>query len=209
MKYSLFKKKLRKCPYFTSAIFKGLSVSEKTLYNQMDKWVRSGDVIKLRKGLFTLNDEERKVGLSKKLIANILYPPSYISLEYALSFYGMIPEAVFALTSVSTKKTQKFSNPFGDFLYRNIKREAFFGFRIAKDEFGVVFLIATPEKALLDYFYFNIPAASRLDETFFDESLRLQNTDQLDFRRMMQIAKKMKRKKLITAVRILTAWAKK
>jgi len=209
MKYLSFKKKLQGYPYFTTAIFGALAGSEKTLYNQVNKWVKEGKVVRLRKGLFTLNDDERRVGISKKLIANILYSPSYISLEYALSHYGMIPEAVYAVTSLSTKKTQKFSNRFGEFLYRNIKRDAFFGFEALKDEFGFDCLIASPEKALMDYLYLNVEAASEFDESFIEESLRLQNIERLDFRKMTKFAEKMKSKKLLKFVRTLKGWVKK
>lgn len=210
MKYKLFKKKLQEYPYFTSAIFYSLAgKAEKTLYNQLDKWVKAGDVVKLRRGLFTLSDNERKVGLSKKLTANVLYPNSYISLEFALSYYGMIPEAVFTITSVSTQKTKKFTNAFGEFLYKNIKKNAFFGFQTVKDEFGVDCLIATPEKALLDHFYFNVPASLKIDGSFFEDSLRLQNTEQLDMKKMRSFAKKMNNQKSLKIVEQLTEWIKK
>ncbi len=76
MKYKLFKKELQKYPYFTSAIYNALAGSKKTLYNQMDKWVKTGDVIRLKKGLFTLNDSDRSVGLSEELLTSALGHPN-------------------------------------------------------------------------------------------------------------------------------------
>lgn len=208
MKLDNFKKRLRGYPYFTSAIFSALPGSEKTLYNQMDRWVKAGYVVRLRRGLYTLNSDDRRAGLSLRLIANILYSPSYVSLEFALSHYGMIPEAVFAVTSVTTRKTQEFTNPFGRFIYRSIREAAFFGFEAARDEFGNDSLIAVPEKALLDYLYFNAPPGGRIDETFFDDSMRLQNAEQLDLDSMEEMAKRMGASKLDEAVSALKRWVK-
>lgn len=203
MKYKLFKKKMQGRPYFTSAIFKALATNEKTVHNQIVSWIKNGDVVKLRRGFFTLSDQERKVGLSKKLIANTIYSPSYISLEFALSFYGMIPEAVFSVTSVTTKKTQKFTNTFGEFLYKSIKKEFFFGFQTTKDEFGFDCFLATPEKALLDYLYFNVSANTKINNNFFGESLRLQNLELLDLEKIQKMAKKIGSTKINKMVTIL------
>jgi predicted transcriptional regulator of viral defense system len=87
-------------------------------------------------------------------IANKIYNPSYISLEAALSYYGFIPEAVFAMTSVSTRKTKTFSTIYGDMIYKHMSPKYFFGYDI--EEFtGFRFKIATPEKAVLDFLYLN------------------------------------------------------
>lgn len=209
MKNTLFKKKLANYPYFTSAIYPALGTSKKTLYNQVDKWTKTGEVIRLRKGLFTLNNEDRRIGLSRRLIANVLYSPSYVSLESALSFYGMIPDAVFTTTSVTSKKTQRFKNAFGEFTYRSIKKNAFFGFVVVKDEFGSDCFIATPEKALLDFIYLNVSAKTKIDSSFFDGSMRLQNAEHLNIKKMMKMAKQMESKKLEATIKKLIEWRKK
>lgn len=209
MIYRDFKNAICSYPYFTSAIFGGLTASPRVLQNQVNKWVLRGDLIKLRRGLYTLNPNERKVGLSKKLLANVLYSPSYISLEYALSFYDMIPEGVYAITSISARKTSEFTNELGVFIYKSIKTDAFFGFTSQKDEFGYNCLIATPEKALLDYFYFNVPAAQKIKEDFFDESMRLQNISQIDLKKLKDYAQEMNVKKILKIVEVLEKWLEK
>ncbi|MEK7257595.1 MAG: hypothetical protein AAB316_22760, partial [Bacteroidota bacterium] len=88
------------------------------------------------------------------LIANSIYAPSYISLESALNFYGLIPEGVFAITSVSTRKTQDFQTPVGHFFYRSHAPSLHFGYSLAQTG-NRRFKIATPEKAVLDYLYFH------------------------------------------------------
>ena len=108
-------------------------------------------IIKLKRGFYVLNENDRKVTPSRFYIANRLYGPSYISMESALSFYGFIPEQVSALTSVTTKKTLRIRNDSGDFLYQHIKPETFRGFKAAKDNTGFDFFIAVPEKAIVDF----------------------------------------------------------
>lgn len=88
------------------------------------------------------------------LIANKIYSPSYISLEMAFSYYSLIPEAVYGITSVTSNKTNNFETDFGKFIYRHIKSELMFGYKLIKYE-NHNFRIAEIEKAILDYFYLN------------------------------------------------------
>jgi len=85
-------------------------------------------------------------------ISNCLYRPSYVSLESALSYYSLIPEAVYSQQAITTRKTTTYETPVGSFNYRSIKPELFFGYEILhKDKLPV--MIAEAEKALLDYLY--------------------------------------------------------
>jgi len=111
--------------------------------------LRSGLFVKLRNGFYIVKQSY----VSNFFIANRLYQPSYVSLNTALSHYGIIPEVVYTTTSVTTKITREYETPKGDFSYRRIKKEAFTGYGlqiIHKDKV----LIAEPEKALADYLYF-------------------------------------------------------
>lgn len=208
MKYKDFKKKLSKYPYFTSAIYGTLASSPQLIHNQVNSWVKNGEVVKLKRGLYTLNDEDRKVGLSKGFLANLLYSPSYISLEFALAYYDLIPEAVYSVTSLTTKKTQEFSNMYGRFYYRNIKKTAFTGFVSEKDEFGFDFLIALPEKAIVDYLYYNVSARLKLEDSYFLESMRLQNYENLNISRLREFAAKMDSRKMTGIIEALCSFVK-
>lgn len=209
MKLQELKAKMKGFPYVTGAFFSNLGPSHKTINNQLVKWVKDGQILRLRKGLYSLNDDDRKAGLSKMLVANALYYPSYVSLEYALSYWGMIPEAVFSVTSITPKKTQTFTNNFGEFIFKSVKPSAFFGFLSTKDEFDYEVLIATPEKALIDFFYLKTPAELRIDDTYFEESLRLQNVDQLDTKKMEQMVKKLGSAKLKKIIAAFSSWKEK
>ncbi len=105
--------------------------------------------VKIRNGLYTLVDSPA----NRYLIANRLYEPSYISFDTGLSFYGLIPETIYTVTSATTKTTREFRAENVRFVYHKIKKELFTGYKAMKYLDGTI-LIAEPEKALADYLYF-------------------------------------------------------
>lgn len=111
--------------------------------------LKSGLFIKLKNGLYAL-----KIRPPSELeIANRIYSPSYVSLEYALMFYDIIPETVYTVTSVTTKGTREFVINNVSYTYSRIKRNAFTGY-LRKSVEGNIVLIAEAEKAFVDYLYF-------------------------------------------------------
>jgi predicted transcriptional regulator of viral defense system len=150
----------------------------KSIRQNLYNWQKKGKIIKLRRNLYLIAQKD----IDLMLVANKLYEPSYISLEYGLSFYGLIPEVAFQVTSITTRKTKQFKNKLGSFIYKHIKKELYFGFRYSE---GI--LIAEPEKCLLDYFYLN---SERLRfETNYLRELRLQNLDKLDVKKLKKYSK--------------------
>lgn len=105
--------------------------------------------LKIRNGLYALRLEPPQ----EEAIANRLYAPSYISFEYALARYGIIPESVYAVTSATTRITREFIVDSKSFTYSHIKKQAYRGYRTEKIG-GITVFIAEPEKALVDYLYF-------------------------------------------------------
>lgn len=101
------------------------------------------------------------------LIANRIYSPSYISFESALSFYSLIPEGVYTITSATTLKTKSFSTGSAKFVFRHIRPELMFGYKLMKVQ-GQHYKIAEPEKVILDYLYLN----ATLKEVHDFESIR-------------------------------------
>ncbi len=113
--------------------------------------LRKGIIIRIKKGLYIFGEPYRRRPYSKELLANLIYGPSYISLEYALQYYGLIPERVEAITSVTSGRSRNFTTPAGLFTYRRIPVYALSaGFDRVESKDGTAFLIATPEKALAD-----------------------------------------------------------
>ena len=124
-------------------------ISPKTGSVFISRNLKSGLFLKLRNNFYMLKDSQPPL----YAIANKLYRPSYISLESALSHYGIIPEVVYTVTSVTAKPTREFKTPKSVFSYQRIKKSVFAGYSPVAIE-GSVVLLAEPEKALADYLYF-------------------------------------------------------
>jgi hypothetical protein len=135
--------------------------------SQLSLWVKKGHLIRLKKGLYAFSRDKEK--LRGEGIAFLLCQPSYLSLETALAWYGFIPEIVYAYTSITARITRTFENACGRFIYRHVKSELFWGYVPMKTDHGP-YLLAEPEKALLDYFYLNLARINN-EEDF--ENLRL------------------------------------
>jgi predicted transcriptional regulator of viral defense system len=191
MKYIEFKNKYQNVPVINVSNLEGLKSSGFSLRDNINKWVKKGYLYRLKNNLYALNDNDRKAGLSRIFIANCLYSPSYVSLEYALFHYGMIPEMVYELTSVSTAKTTVFKNYFGVFSYSTIKKELFFGFVSERDEYGMPVIIANPEKALLDFIYLRFYRRNgQMTIRDFIDKNRIQNFKTLDRKKYQEYMKK-------------------
>ena len=112
---------------------------------------KDGEIIRLKKGLFVVTPKVHLQTLSKELIANHLYGPSYVSCETALSFYGLIPERVYMTKSMTMKRSKSYQTSMGNFEYISINEDYFaIGIRQEIVENKFAFMIATPEKALCD-----------------------------------------------------------
>lgn len=107
-------------------------------------------IIRLKRGLYVVAPNVSRVALSTELIANHLYAPSYVSMQTALRYYGLIPEAVYTTQSMTLKHSRSFDTPVGRFEYKNMAREAFSIGVTSVNMQSYAFLMATPEKALCD-----------------------------------------------------------
>ena len=129
-------------------------------------------------------------------MANRLARPSYISLQSALSYYGLIPEHVASVTSVTTGRPHTLSNEFGRFLYRHIKTDFFFGFQDWQLSQTQSAFLATPEKAILDLLYLT----PNSDDEAYIRELRLQNLEVIDSERLRQFIARANQPKLMRAL---------
>ncbi|MBN1224747.1 MAG: hypothetical protein JXB23_15985 [Candidatus Aminicenantes bacterium] len=113
--------------------------------------IKKGIIIRIKKGLYIFGDQYRRHPYSKELLANLIYGPSYVSLEYALNYYGFIPERSEALTSVTIGRSRKFRTPVGLFIYRQIPLRPYqTGMTRVEEDNEQAYIIASPEKALAD-----------------------------------------------------------
>lgn len=154
---------------------------------RLNEWQDKGYIKKLRRGYYMFTDTQ----LNEEtlfLIANKLYAPSYVSLEMALSYFDLIPEGVYSVTSATSKKTEKFKTPIGEFSYRNLKPQLLFGYslqQVGKQQYK----LAEMEKAVLDYLYFNPKSTQKADlqEWRFNGKDFLARADMSKFHRYVKV----------------------
>ena len=158
MDYLSLRKKAQNYPLFkVEDVFKWFpKAHRKSTLNQLNLWIKKGYLERISKGAYRLAEAEIS---DPFILASFLYGPSYISLESALNAYGIIPDIPFSTTSVALPKTKIFRvKSHGSFFYHHVKPELFFGFNTVGGSSSAYrhysYRIASPEKALFDYFYF-------------------------------------------------------
>ena len=124
--------------------------------DQVTKLIKKGYILPVKKGLYVFGPRANAVPYSKEILANLIYGPSYISKEYALAYYGMIPERVSLVTSMTNKRKKYFNTPIGDYSYQYINNFRYSTgiTQIHVDQTRTV-LFATKEKALADVIWQN------------------------------------------------------
>ena len=116
-------------------------------------WNRQGKLLRLRRGVYAFGEKYRKKSINLYSAAQLIYGPSYISFESALSYHGIIPEAVYSVTSASMDRAKDFRTPVGVFSYRPVNSNVFLAGVKRETEGREVFLIASPFRALADIMY--------------------------------------------------------
>ena len=149
---------------------------------RLNEWQAKGYIKMLRRGHYVFSGLEINDSVLF-LLANKIYAPSYVSLEMALAYYNLIPEAVYGITSVASRKTNYFKTDFGEFIYRHIKPQLMFGYKLIGYQ-GKIFKLAEPEKAVLDFFYLNthIEAKEDFEGLRFNSEEFVENSDKNKFK---------------------------
>ncbi len=190
---------VEKEPLFSSSLLKADASDPVKLGIQLSRWIQAGKLIQIRRGLYTLSRQYRKTDPHPFYIANRIKKASYVSLQSALEHYGLIPEYVPAVTSVTTGRPQTFDTPLGHYIFRHIKRDLFSDYSLEEAGRGQTAFIAKPEKALIDLLYLT-PGS---DDAAYIRELRLQNTEHLDFRELQKIVRRSGSPKLIRSARLI------
>lgn len=154
----------------------------------LHRYAKNGFITRLKRGLYTFPDALPP----DVFIANKLYEPSYISLEFALSYHGVIPETVYTITSVTTKATRRFEFGGKVFIFRRVKKQVFTGYEPAKQN-GINFLIADAEKAFVDTQYFRLFEGQK--------SLSRFHKDKINKTKALRYAGLFKNNKLISVIK--------
>ena len=143
-------------------------------WSKITALLKSGAIVRVKKGLYIKNPDDWGA-FSESVLANMIYGPSYISREFALSYYGLIPESVSLVTSVTLKPSKMFKTPVGNYDYRYQSREryAFGCTRITLDDHRH-FLLATPEKSLIDTIFAEVITSSDELLNYLEANLRIE-----------------------------------
>jgi predicted transcriptional regulator of viral defense system len=185
-------------PVFETSLLLAGKVNPGVMRIQLSRWTKSGKIIQLRRGLYTLAPPYQKVRPHPFGIANQMQPASYVSGQSALAFYGLIPETKQTTLSVTSGRPERLVTPLGVFEFRHIKPGLLHGCRMV-DLNGQQALVAVPEKALLDLIYLQ-PAG---DTPEYLRELRLQNLYQLQPEMLRAFGGLFGTPKLIRAVEVI------
>jgi len=192
-----FQKKLSMYPVFSLQDVQKIAPNFYRI--QLDRWQKKGYIKRIKKGYYYFTDKEIDQNFLFYL-SNKIYSPSYVSLEKAFQYYDFIPEEIFQITSVSSKKTSKFTTSIGNFSYRHIKPSIFFGYRMLYYEKQKI-LLAEPEKAVLDYLYLN-PRLKAADD-FCEMRINKQEfLEKIDFTKLQRFMKAFENKSLSRRVKM-------
>lgn len=198
MKYVDFQNQFKNYPIIHLSDIKNVepSFDSRRLY----EWQKIGYLKKVINNFYVFANKELS-DYEMNFIANKLYEPSYLSFEYALNYYGLIPEIVFLRTCVTTRKTKNIKSVIGNFSYHKTKNELFFGYKLEQNN-NVSYKIADPEKALLDLLYFrkDISNENDLYELRFNEEVF---KERINKNKIIRYLKKFDSKKLKQKIKIL------
>jgi len=182
-------------PVFSSAILMAGNVSAVDTRRQLSRWIKTGKIVPLRRGLYTLAVPYRRIAPHPFLMANAMKNASYVSLQSALAHYGLIPEYTPVVTSVTTGRPEHIQTALGTYFFSHVKKSWFTGYQQVEVAPGQRVFLASPEKCLLDLIYLTPKAESRE----YLRELRLQNLDRLNMQDLRNIAQATGRLKLIRA----------
>ncbi len=191
-------------PQLVSALSYYRAVTQK-----INELLKSQEIIRVKKGLYVFGPDYRQGPICKENLANLIYGPSCISLEYALSFYGLIPERVETITSVTPKRDKEFMTPIGRFTYRYLSADKYpHEIDLHWIDTQHPILIATPEKALCDYIVLNkVPPFenSISAKAFLEEDLRIdrENWNRFDVKKMLRLNTKYKNQNIARIIEVL------
>lgn len=198
MKWEEFIKIVGNLPVIDTEILLAGVSDPKPLKVQISRWEKSGKLLQLKRGIYLLSEPYRKVEVFEPYIASILMKPSYISMEKALEFHNLIPEAVPVYTSLTTKRPAKFINKVGIFEYHYIKSPLFWGYDSVAVNKQTAF-VASPEKALLDLFYIK---GLNVSQDYITE-LRLQDLGKINTEKLSSYAVKFNKPGVLRITKIL------
>lgn len=152
---------------------------------RLSEWQKKGYIKKIIKGYYIFSDLRLNESVLF-IVANRIFDPSYISLEMALSYHGLIPESVYSITSATSRKSYNFNSSLARFSYNKIKPDLMFGYQLVNYE-NHNFKMAEAEKAILDYFYINskLKTEGEFEELRINRDIFQEKVDMEKFKRYL------------------------
>jgi predicted transcriptional regulator of viral defense system len=162
---------LKTASYFSkNTLQQVVRVNDNAIYANIKRWLQQGRLLQLKRGLYVTKDYYLQLNNKQayaEFIANQLKTPSYLSLEYVLQQYSILSESVYALTSVTLKRANKYKNQLGLFTYSQIAAGLFMGYKLINVD-GFTIKKATKAKALFDFLYLRLIKAKEASQSLID-----------------------------------------
>jgi len=206
MKLEEFKKKAKDMTFLTKSELRMLEPNKHTLDLNLKYWMKSGEIIQLKRGMYILKDRwerERDIDGYREYLANQMMRPSYLSGEYVMQAHALLTEAVYGVSSVTVKKTVAFSNPLGHFQYYSITPTLFTGYAVKRFG-GAPVLVASKSKALFDFLYLRFLKRAAINETAIEElRIHWELVSKKEFREVASYAAMSKRRNIKSVMGII------
>jgi len=199
-------KNLEKLLFLTKENLRLLEKNENTLASNLMYWTKNESIIRFKKGKFILKsrfEKEENKDLYLEYLANKIYEPSYISGEYVMSKYNLLTEAVYGISSVTTRKTKTFDNKLGKFNYYSLSPRLFSGFEIMKF-YSANIMVAKKSKAVFDYLYLRFFKNALISEKSIEElRINWENLNKKEFGDIEEYARISKNKRVLEVVNLI------
>jgi predicted transcriptional regulator of viral defense system len=199
MKFKELLKLIKEETIFSSSLLMAGNESVFQIRMQLSRWVAEDKIIQIKRGLYAIASPYTNQEPHPFLIANMIKKASYISLQSALEYYGIIPEYVPKITSVTTGRPGVVNSKLGIFIFKHLKKDLFWGYQEQEVIRGTKVFIARPEKALLDLIYLT----PNSDNDAYIEELRLQRWEKINIELLLHYAKDFKKPKMERAANLL------
>lgn len=178
-------KKISNLYYFNKESLRQLEKNEDLLNFNLKYWLKKGVIISLKRGFYILREKwekEKNKELYLEYLANAMYQPSYLSLEYVMNKYSLLTESIWTITSITLKKTKVFKNSLGQFNYYSISPSLFGGYEIKKF-YSASVLVAKKSKAVFDYLYLRFLKSVPIDlKTITELRINWENVNKEEFK---------------------------
>lgn len=192
---------------FTKETLRQMEEDSDRLDFNIKSWLKKGKIITLKKGVYVLKERwERETDKDSYLeyVANQLYQPSYLSGEYVMSKHGLLTEAAFGITSMTTKTTKAFINTLGNFNYYSLSPTLFLGYEIRRNN-SFPIAMAKKSKAVFDFLYLRFIKNSPINKKNIEElRINWENITREEFKELINYGKKTKSVRLNQVINLIT-----